>query len=1329
MRVNPKFEIAAKEGIIGQADALPWGSHRRTNRMRAHKSDATVSRRRLLKQLACAPAILRAAPLCAGSSLALSHDSAQPSVGTAPVHDFRISPKYPSRSPLEDVLRLVPAGSDQYVTEKYVSETAWVLKQWGVHLQGGRYEELREWMSTDLRVPPFTWRVTRETKHGALRTETHAFLAEPAAPVSAIRATLQQWLGPAAKVERADFEITSIHMSSQGPLTATVTVRYDVLTGSPGIYRKQHIGHWSMDWQSRALSNEPHAWKLSRWQATSETVSVSTEPVFVDVTSHAFGDDAAFHQQLSAGSDYWRSVLDGACGIDIYGNNGIAAGDFDNDGMDDLYICQPAGLPNRLYKNRGDGTFEDVTYKAGVAVLDNTSCALFADFRNSGYQDLLVVCGSGPLLFLNAGDGTFRLKLDAFHFASTPQGTFTHAAAADYDLDGRLDLYLCTYSYYLGLDQYHYPVPYFDARNGPPNFLLRNMGDGKFVDTTESAGLTVDNNRYTFAAAWGNTTSATAPDLYVVNDFGRNVLYRNKGDGTFTTTSHDAKVEDVGAGMSACWADTANNGLCNLYAADMWSAAGQRVSEQPEFHPAASTETLALYRRHANGNAFYVNQGNGVFENASSRAGVDTGRWAWCSDFWDFDHDGYSDLYVTNGYITAPPRTAAQTGKETGKDAVDLGSFFWRQVVGRSPEDSTPSVAYERGWNAINELIRSDYSWSGSERNTMFANNRDGTFSDVSGVTGLDLLEDGRAFCLSDVDGDGRLEVIVKNRNAPQVRILHNNMRDLSESIGVRLVGTSSNRDAIGTSVRISVGHLSQKRFLQAGSGFLAQHSKQLIFGLGSEMGDVRATVQWPSGMQQNFVGLPRNSTVTFTEGVSSFTSTHFRDLPTISAHALQEPAAKQVPSADIETWLINPLRAPAFALSTAAGRFLTLESMRGTAVLLHFTADDQATSASTLEPLIRHRQAAGATGFHLLVASVNGQPAASRSDMPPQRSARLPGTTAFVGCTDAMLGVYNVIYRYLFDRRRDLPVPCSFLIDKEGMLVKLYQGRLPPETLLQDVKSLSGSTEENISRGLPFKGSLYQSAFMRNHFTYGVALFQHGYLNEAEASFQQVIASQPDDAEGHYNLGTLNLRQNNFAEARNYLRETLRLKPDYPEAWNNLGLLDAQEGKLQDAITEFQRCIQLRPTYATAYLNMGNAYRKVGDTVAAKSALLSALNLQADDPDTNYSLGLYYAQQGDVQPAETYLTRAVELRPDYAEALTNLGVLFVRRGDYNKAEQQFKRCVELRPDYELSYLNLARLYAMQHDPAKARDALQQLLARHPNSSAAQDAIRQLQRQ
>ncbi len=235
------------------------------------------------------------------------------------------------------------------------------------------------------------------------------------------------------------------------------------------------MGHWELEWQ--ANSGDFH---LKTWQGLGETWSRASDPVYVDIAAQAFGSTSSYSTQLLHGADYWRTVLDGACGIDIYGHNGVAVGDIDGDGFDDLYVCQPAGLPNRLYRNRGDGTFEDVTEASGVGVLDNTACALFADFDNDGRQDLIVVCTSGPLLFLNQGGGRFLRKPDAFKFANSPQGTFTGAAVADYDRDGWLDIYFCLYIYYQGTDQYKYPLPYYDAENGPPNFMMRNNRDGTF---------------------------------------------------------------------------------------------------------------------------------------------------------------------------------------------------------------------------------------------------------------------------------------------------------------------------------------------------------------------------------------------------------------------------------------------------------------------------------------------------------------------------------------------------------------------------------------------------------------------------------------------------------------------------------------------------------------------------------------------------------------------------------------------------------------------------------------------------------------------------------
>ena len=141
-----------------------------------------------------------------------------------------------------------------------------------------------------------------------------------------------------------------------------------------------------------------------------------------------------------------------------------------------------------------------------------------------------------------------HLKPDAFHFANEPQGTFTGAAIADYDRDGWLDIYFCLYIYYQGTDQYRYPTPYYDANNGPPNFMFRNNRDGSFRDVTKETNLDRNNTRFSFCCGWGDSDGDGWPDLYVVNDFGRKNLYRNNGDGTFTDIAPEAGVEDVGRG-------------------------------------------------------------------------------------------------------------------------------------------------------------------------------------------------------------------------------------------------------------------------------------------------------------------------------------------------------------------------------------------------------------------------------------------------------------------------------------------------------------------------------------------------------------------------------------------------------------------------------------------------------------------------------------------------------------------------------------------------------------------------------------------------------------
>lgn len=557
-------------------------------------------------------------------------------------------------------------------------------------------------------------------------------------------------------------------------------------------------------------------------------LAATTPPRFSDVTAAVFGGTASFRDQLSKGIPYWRARMDVACGIDVYGSQGIAVGDIDNDGRDEVYVCQPGGLPNRLYRFRPDGTAEDITARSGAGILDDTSSALFLDARNRGVQDLVVLRSGGPLLFRGNGDGTFSLDRGAFRFARDPQGSFTGMAAADYDSDGFVDLYLCSYIYFQSAEQYRYPAPYHDARNGPPNFLFRNR-DGVFDDVTGDSGIDENNNRYSFAAGWCDYDRDGRQELYVANDFGRNNLYKFDG-AKFRDIAAEAGVEDIGPGMSAAWFDAHGAGRFDLYVANMWTPIGQRVVHEAKLEPADA------YRRHAKGNSLYRNLGNGKFAETGQ---AEMGRWAWSADACDFDYDGSPEIYIACGMIT-------------GDRPADAMQFFWENVVAKTGK------AYEEGWNTINQRIREGDSWAGHEPNVFYTLDR-GRATDRSPESGIDFADDSRAFAFTDFDGDGVVDLILKSRMGPQIRVLRNERGVDRDAVGIRLQGTKSNRDAIGAIVECG----GQVKQVTAGSGYLSQHSKALYFaGAASE-----AAVHWPSGLRQRIDGLEKGFVFTIDEG------------------------------------------------------------------------------------------------------------------------------------------------------------------------------------------------------------------------------------------------------------------------------------------------------------------------------------------------------------------------------------------------------------------------------------------------------------------------------
>ncbi|MCA9247894.1 MAG: VCBS repeat-containing protein [Planctomycetales bacterium] len=406
------------------------------------------------------------------------------------------------------------------------------------------------------------------------------------------------------------------------------------------------VGVWRCRW-SRA---QPP--RLQSIQA--ESLQESTAPngaIFADCTQSVLGQTSAYREQLAWGVDHWRARYEKSLAPYITGLEGIAVGDLNGDTLEDVYVCQGNGLPNRLLLHQPDGTVREAAAAAGVDWLDATNSALIVDLDNDFDQDLIVGVEDEMVVHENVGRGVFRVA------AAMPFGAAIDSmAAADFDGDGDMDIYLCGHTP-SSPDQEEsvlgFPVPFQDANNGAANRLFRNLGELKFEDVTAAVGLDVNNRRFSYAAAWEDYDNDGDLDLYVANDFGRNNLYRYT-DGRFEDVAAAAGVEDVGSGMSVSWGDFNQDGHMDLYVGNMFSTAGHRVTYQRQFRPGDDAQTLAHLRRMARGNTLFANGGHGKFRDASLAADVTMGRWAWGSNFVDVNNDGRQDLLIANGFVSAP---------------------------------------------------------------------------------------------------------------------------------------------------------------------------------------------------------------------------------------------------------------------------------------------------------------------------------------------------------------------------------------------------------------------------------------------------------------------------------------------------------------------------------------------------------------------------------------------------------------------------------------------------------------------------------------------------
>jgi hypothetical protein len=505
------------------------------------------------------------------------------------------------------------------------------------------------------------------------------------------------------------------------------------------------------------------------------------------------------------------------------GGASVAVGDYDNDGFDDLFITDSAeGRSNHLLRNNGDMTFTEVTETAGVGggndPLSICADALWFDYDNDGYVDLLVARFMTPLLYHNERNGTF--KDVTAQSGLTKPGNAIAVIAFDYDNDGWLDLMFGNYfkpENLLELKTPHVlPNDLDNAVNGGGVTLWRNTGRGSFVETTEAAGFG-EHTGWTLDIGHGDLDNDGDQDVYLACDFGTDRLFFNNGDGTFREVTEQAIGFDTKKGMNAEIADYDNDGWLDIYV----------------------TNITDEYMKECN--MLWHNNGDGTFTDLSKETGTCATLWGWAAKFGDFDNDGWQDLFVVNGLRSA--------GKENYIPVVV------NMII-------TPGIDFSNvnNWPSIGNM-----TWSGYQKKKLFHNLGSQTFKEISAAAGVDNDLDGRGIGLGDFDHDGLLDMYQTNADQPGLFYRGAASRP-GNWVALKLVGTRSNRDAIGARVTLQAGGMTLIREVNGGNGYAGQGATSLHFGIGTAEEIDAVDIRWPSGHVER-VAVPVNRISRIVEG------------------------------------------------------------------------------------------------------------------------------------------------------------------------------------------------------------------------------------------------------------------------------------------------------------------------------------------------------------------------------------------------------------------------------------------------------------------------------
>ncbi len=1092
------------------------------------------------------------------------------------------------------------------------------------------------------------------------------------------------------------------------------------------------------------LGQQATAIWVTRWQFGSErkelalvsakilaqeqiTLQAPSGRLFHDCTESILAPTNLLKEQLSYGLDQWASRVSG---LDVVGDQGVSVGDVDGDGLDDLYVCQAHGLPNLLLIQNPDGSVRDQGAEAGVDLLDHSRGVLMADLDNDGDQDLAITTDKSLVLMSQKRDGKFQLE----HELTIGQNGHS-ISAADYDQDGDLDLFICKHRSNKTIpDLLTLPDSHFDAMTGGRNVLLRNDESWNFADVTSQVGFDPEeNHRYSRSAVWIDYDLDGDQDLYVANEWASDQLFRND-DGWFSEISTALGMNVPAQHRSVSTGEFNLDGKPDLFVAtDSPLAAWQRLSgDDLDIQTGSAADAARESVLGENQIWFSKTVAGGAtgrqpgFDAFFLRAPIFSAESAFGSVAADINNDGLDDVIVTNGYLSR-------------YSSDDIGGLFYANLLtgeqrGEAIDGIVPTREIEKD---MLSLVRSGTSVFGKQRNRCYLSIGKLGFANFSGVSGVDFLDDARAVATTDWDHDGDVDVIMTSRNGPQLRILSNENKKQNGYLHFKLVGTTSNRDAIGARIELFLADRKAPlvKFVSAGSGNLSQSSKRLFFGLGDKTKVEKAVVTWPDGGQQTFENLIPNTRYVITEGDDKLAENNNGRFELVLERSNLDGQIRlpPVPVARFrpESWLPNieyiAKDENCYTVSSVNNAFTTV-----------VVVDDSPESIKVINAMATNSGAWEDENLDVVLLFADRE-ASSDEDRLKKADHFFSGGVPFRWGAAPLSSIQKLEYYcgHWFSNQQLPRLPFALSMTPYGQVASFHylEKVSHAKALAADLAELAGQKETAAKENRGFWVNRYRTEdfsrlitqfrsmgmertanvmFFRSRPHMASQLTQHAAELTADGDMAQAMkfydralklfARHVPALVGRGNLirqqalnqadGDLSQRIQRLNQAAASYSAALSLDPFNTEAILGKSNVMIENKETSAAIAELAAYLEIDPTRAEVHAMLGRLYFTKRDFNSSAKHLLIAYELRPTLPFVAGDLGYLYLASGKAKLGQKFLRLSHRLQPSDRNVLKHLAEAEFTIGNFSEAVDLLTRTVKLNPNHRRSKQLLAWLLA-----------------------------------